>query len=121
MRGTIEGMDGPHSQSKRRPAGRPPSGPIPDIGLSTAKTTPERYQRLLAAMSEELLTPPQVKVILDVLDTGLRVSDQIEVERRLVAAEQKALEAARIASSRALPVAASKATVDVTNDPEGGF
>lgn len=99
--------------------GRPPAEPIPSVGLAEAGSTPERYRKVLEALDAERLTPPQAKVLLDVLEVGLRVSDAIEVEKRLVAAEAKALEAARIAASRVLPVPAAKATVNLDGDVDG--
>lgn len=103
--------------AKRR--GRPATEPIPSVGLADAGSTPERYRKVLEALDAERLTPPQAKVLLDVLEVGLRVADAIEVEKRLVAAEAKALEAARIAASRALPVPAARATVSLDGDGDG--
>ena len=71
----------------------------------------ERYKVLGAAL--HTLTPAACRAYLDFLICGLKVVDQIQVERRLVAAEQAALEAGRYSQAKMLQGPASSVEVEV--------
>lgn len=94
----------------RIPPGRPVDT-LPDIGLAELRTTPERFQRILE--SAAVLTPASMRAYLEAVGFGLRVVDQMAMLDRLRQAEAKAIEASRVAATRALPVPASRALVEV--------
>ena len=94
----------------RKRRGRPATT-LPDIGLAGLKTTPERYQRLLEAAPQ--MTAGDLRAYLDAVMSGVRIVDLPILAKLAKEAEQRSLEAERLAKARTLSLPASRTTVEV--------